>query len=41
VPRPRDEGYLTWEYFHPTEHHPEAMISWTSEALDRLLGRKA
>jgi hexulose-6-phosphate isomerase len=35
------ENYLTWEYFHPTEHYPEAMVYWTSDALDRLLGRKA
>jgi L-ribulose-5-phosphate 3-epimerase len=35
------EGYLTWEYFHPTAHHPEALVHWTSDALDRLLGRKA
>jgi hexulose-6-phosphate isomerase len=34
------KGYLTWEYFHPTEHYPEAMIYWTSDALDRMLGRK-
>jgi hexulose-6-phosphate isomerase len=35
------EGYLTWEYFHPTENYPEAMIYWTSDALDRLLGRRS
>jgi L-ribulose-5-phosphate 3-epimerase len=34
------DGYLTWEYFHPTEHYPEALIYWTSDALDRMLGRK-
>jgi L-ribulose-5-phosphate 3-epimerase len=35
------KGFLTWEYFHATEHYPEAMIYWTSDALDRMLGRKS
>jgi hexulose-6-phosphate isomerase len=35
------EGYLTFEYFHPYRHHPEALIHHTSDSLDRLLGRKA
>jgi hexulose-6-phosphate isomerase len=34
-------GYLTFEYFHPFAHYPEALIYQTSDALDRLLGRKA
>ena len=34
------EGYLTFEYFHPFEHYPEALIYQTSDALDRILGRK-
>lgn len=34
-------GYLTFEYFHPYQHFPEALIHQTSDSLDRLLGRKA
>jgi L-ribulose-5-phosphate 3-epimerase len=34
-------GYLTFEYFHPFTHYPEALIYQTSDALDRMLGRKA
>jgi hexulose-6-phosphate isomerase len=34
-------GYLTFEYFHPFSHYPEALIYQTSDALDRMLGRKA
>mgnify|MGYP000930297706 CR=1 FL=1 len=34
------KGYLTFEYFHPFQFHPEALIEYTSDALDRLLGRK-
>ena len=34
------EGYLTFEYFHPFEHYPEALIYQASDALDRMLGRK-
>ncbi|CAN5653669.1 sugar phosphate isomerase/epimerase [soil metagenome] len=34
------DGYVTWEYFYPTEHYPEAAIYWTSDGLDRILGRK-
>ena len=34
-------GYLTFEYFHPFEHYPEALVYQTSDALDRMLGRKA
>lgn len=32
--------YLTFEYFHPYSHHPEALIYQTSDSLDRMLGRK-
>jgi L-ribulose-5-phosphate 3-epimerase len=34
-------GYVTFEYFHPFPHYPEALIYQTSDALDRILGRKA
>jgi hexulose-6-phosphate isomerase len=34
-------GYLTFEYFHPYQHYPEALIYQTSDALDRMLGRKS
>jgi hexulose-6-phosphate isomerase len=33
-------GYLTFEYFNPFPHWPEALIYHTSDALDRMLGRK-
>jgi hexulose-6-phosphate isomerase len=33
-------GYLTFEYFHPFRHYPEALIYQTSDSLDRMLGRK-
>jgi hexulose-6-phosphate isomerase len=33
-------GYLTFEYFHPFPHYPEALVFQTSDALDRILGRK-
>lgn len=33
-------GYLTFEYFNPFPHHPEALVYYTSDALDRILGRK-
>lgn len=33
-------GYLTFEYFNPFPHHPEALVYHTSDAMDRLLGRK-
>jgi hexulose-6-phosphate isomerase len=32
--------YLTFEYFHPYQHHPEALIYQTSDSLDRMLGHK-
>ncbi len=34
-------GYVTFEYFHPFRHYPEALIDQTSDALDRILGRQA
>jgi L-ribulose-5-phosphate 3-epimerase len=34
-------GYVTFEYFHPFAHYPEALIHQTSDSLDRILGRKA
>lgn len=34
-------GYLTFEYFNPYPHWPEALVYQTSDALDRMLGRKA
>jgi hexulose-6-phosphate isomerase len=33
-------GYLTFEYFHPYVHYPEALIYQTSDSLDRMLGKK-
>lgn len=33
-------GYLTFEYFHPYLHHPEALIYQTADSLDRMLGIK-
>lgn len=32
-------GYVTFEYFHPYAHYPEALIYQTSDSLDRMLGR--
>jgi hexulose-6-phosphate isomerase len=32
--------FLTFEYFHPYVHYPEALVYQTSDALDRMLGRK-
>ncbi|MGQ9592804.1 MAG: sugar phosphate isomerase/epimerase family protein, partial [Planctomycetota bacterium] len=32
-------GYLTFEYFRPYRHYPEALIYHASDALDRILGR--
>jgi hexulose-6-phosphate isomerase len=34
-------GYVTFEYFHPFAHYPEALVYQTSDALNRILGRKA
>ncbi|MFO0801920.1 MAG: sugar phosphate isomerase/epimerase family protein [Gemmataceae bacterium] len=33
-------GYLTFEYFHPYLHWPEALIHQTADSLDRMLGLK-
>lgn len=33
-------GYVTFEYFHPYPHYPEALVYQTSDSLDRMLGRK-
>jgi hexulose-6-phosphate isomerase len=33
------DGFLTFEYFHPYQHYPEALIYQTSDSLDRMLGR--
>jgi hexulose-6-phosphate isomerase len=33
-------GYLTFEYFHPYQHWPEALVYQTADSLDRMLGRK-
>ena len=34
-------GYLTFEYFHPFMHYPEALVYQTSDALDRMLGKNS
>ena len=34
------EGYVTFEYFHPYAHWPEALVYQTGDSLDRMLGRK-
>lgn len=34
------QGFLTFEYFHPYIHYPEALIWQTSDSMDRILGRK-
>ena len=34
-------GSLTFEYFKPWPHWPEALVYQTSDAMDRMLGRKA
>ncbi len=33
--------YLTFEYFHPYAHWPEALIYQTADSLDRMLGLKS
>ena len=38
--RRRLSRLLTFEYFHPYPHYPEALIYQTSDSLDRMLGRK-
>jgi L-ribulose-5-phosphate 3-epimerase len=32
------DQYLTFEYFHPYLHHPEALIYQTADSLNRMLG---
>jgi len=32
-------GWVTFEYFHPWPHYPEALVYQTSDSLDRMLGR--
>ncbi len=34
------KGYLTFEYFHPYLHYPEALIYQTADSLDWMLGIK-
>jgi hexulose-6-phosphate isomerase len=34
------KGYLTFEYFHPYLHYPEALVYQTADSLDRMLGIK-
>ena len=34
------DGSLTFEFFHPYEHYPEALVFQTSDSMDRMLGRK-
>ncbi len=33
------EGFVTFEYFHPYAHYPEALVYQTSDSLNRILGR--
>jgi L-ribulose-5-phosphate 3-epimerase len=33
-------GFVTFEYFHPYPHYPEALVYQTSDSLDRIIGRK-
>ena len=33
------DGYLTFEYFHPYTHYPEALVHQTGDSLNRMLGR--
>lgn len=35
------DGYLTFEYFHPYQHFPEALVYQTADSLDRMLGIKS
>lgn len=32
------DQYVTFEYFHPYQHFPEALIYQTADSLDRMLG---
>lgn len=33
------DGYLTFEYFHPFAHYPEALVYQTADSLKRMLGK--
>jgi hexulose-6-phosphate isomerase len=35
------QGFLTFEYFHPYAHYPEALTWQTSDSMDRILGRQS
>jgi len=35
------KDYVTFEYFHPFQHYPEALVYQSSDALDRILGRRS
>lgn len=32
-------GFVTFEYFHPYQHYPEALVVQASDSMDRMLGR--
>ena len=32
-------GYVTFEYFHPYLHYPEALVYQTADSLNRMLGK--
>ncbi|HEY0980905.1 MAG TPA: sugar phosphate isomerase/epimerase family protein [Schlesneria sp.] len=34
------DRYLTFEYFHPYQYWPEALVYQTGDSLDRMLGKK-
>jgi len=38
--RAQYRGYLTFEYFHPYHHYPEALIYQMADSMDRILGIK-
>ncbi len=40
-PPARGVAFLTFEYFHPYAHFPEALVYQTADSLDRMLGIKA
>ena len=33
------KGWLTFEYFKPWKHYPEALVYQASDAMDRICGR--
>ena len=35
-----EREHLTFEYFHPYQHFPEALVYQTADSLDRMLGLK-